>query len=43
MPINHQILLAARPTGFPKDSDFQLIEMLQGANIGKQLVRVGQE
>lgn len=26
MPINRQILLAARPVGFPKESDFKLVE-----------------
>lgn len=26
MPMNRQILLAARPVGFPKDSDFKLVE-----------------
>jgi NADPH-dependent curcumin reductase CurA len=41
MPMNRQIILAARPTGYPKESDFSLVEEpVPSCGPGQILVRV---
>ena len=41
MPINRKIILAARPVGFPKESDFRLIEEpVRSLDQGELLIRI---
>ena len=41
MPINRQIVLAARPVGFPKESDFALVEKpVPVPDAGQMLIRI---
>lgn len=41
MPMNRQILLAARPVGYPRESDFDLVEKpIPTPEMGQMLIRV---